>query len=221
LLDLSGEVKERILKNSFCAIFQSKLAQDPPNNFIVNQKNFRTTLPTKMMNFMTTLTARMHQHPLMVCGGYISLLTLGFGVADYTKEIGTCDPYEKASNKHLCPVLLEMHASGFERQIEYTTIVLNRNRCDEFYYLYQTVEKKIKEAEQDEVAMKKLGKSRIELAGDIVKELPLFTQRLCRRAMLRNGYVFSWFQSMIQDEFIRYYLFPLAVVFLGRQFKKN
>lgn len=163
--------------------------------------------------------ARMYQHPLMVSGGYISFITLGFGIADYTKE---SDKYEKQSDKHLfCPLLLEIHASGFERKIEYKTLVLNRNRCDELYYLYETVEKKIKEAEQDEVAMKKLSKSRMELAGDIVKELPLFTQKLCRRAMLRNGYFSSWFQSMIQDEFMKYYLLPLVAVFLGKKIHKK
>lgn len=110
-----------------------------------------------------------------------------------------------------------IHASGYERQLRYDDIALNRDQCDEFRYLYQTVENKIIEAEKDEV-MKKLGRTRRELEVVIVKDLSLFTQKLCRRAMLRNGYFLSWFQSMVQDGFIKYYIFPLCFV-STRQFK--
>lgn len=146
---------------------------------------------------------------------YSAATISGFAVVDFTREIDIkmCDNFIPKSHDHLAKSLEQLHYSAFDGKMEFKDILLNRNKSIELHYLSAVAEKHLTffkscpELQTDDIA---------DIKSMVARKNTLFTSRMCRRAMIRNGHVIKWFKAMVADEFIKYYVMPVLSFFVLR-----
>ena len=151
---------------------------------------------------------------------YSAATISGFAVVDFTREIDIkmCENFNPKSHDHLAESLDQLHYSAFDGKMEYKDIMLNRNKSIELHYLSAVAEKHLAffksspELQTDDIA---------DIKSMVARKNTLFTLRMCRRAMIRNGHVIKWFKAMVADEFIKYYVMPVLSFFVLRFLKKK
>ena len=139
---------------------------------------------------------------------YSAATISGFAVVDFTREIDIkmCENFNPKSD-HLAESLEQLHYSAFDGKMEYKDIMLNRNKSIELHYLSAVTEKHLAffksspELQTDDIA---------DIKSMVARKNTLFTLRMCRRAMIRNGHVIKWFKAMVADEFIKYYVSTIS-----------
>lgn len=89
----------------------------------------------------------------------------------------------------------------------FDNVKANRYRSAELCFLYKRAERKKEEFQGDEVFREK---SDSELEALVASEFQNFAQRMCRRSMIRNGHLIKWFKAVCLDEFLTYYVLPIA-----------
>ena len=128
-----------------------------------------------------------------------------------------CDNFNQKSSNHLAESLEQLHSSAFDGKIQYKDILLNRNKSIELHYLSAVAEKhfasfkSFPELQTEDIA---------KIESMVARKNYIFTTRMCRLAMIRNGHVIKWFKAMVADEFIKYYVVPVLSFFVLR-FLKN
>jgi hypothetical protein len=157
-------------------------------------------------------------HPIPVTLGSFGVFLSVFAVVDYNRDMSgfSNSGFTKRSSDHLGESLEQLHSRAFRETMTYDNIRVNRFRSEEFYYLYTRAEKK-KAALREDAVFQNLDDNAVETL--VVTEYFGFAQRICRRSMIRNMHLVKWFKATMQDEFIKYYIFPIAGFFAARYFK--
>lgn len=163
---------------------------------------------------------RMVSHPIVVIFSSFGVFLSSFAVVDYNRRMEITDE-EKASFKqresqHLGESLEQLHSKAFLQSMTFNNIKVNRNRCIELFFLHKRAEKKKLEVQEDPEFQ---NMTIYECEALVASEFYDFGQRMCRRAMIRNFHFIKWFEAMMQDEFIKYYLVPIAGYFGARYYK--
>ena len=146
---------------------------------------------------------------------YSAATVSGFAVVDFTREIDIkiCGNFSPKPSSHLAESLEQLHYSAFDGKMEYKDMILNRNKSIELHYLSAVAEKHF-------ASFKSSPELQTADAAEIESMVPrknyLFTMRMCRRAMIRNGHVIKWFQAMVADELVKYYVMPVLSFFVIR-----
>ena len=151
---------------------------------------------------------------------YSAATISGFAVVDFTREIDIkmCENFNPKSHDHLAESLEQLHYSAFDGKMKYKDMILNRNKSIELHYLSTVAEKHLAffksspELQTDDIA---------DIKSMVARKNTLFTLRMSRRAMIRNGHVIKWLKAMVADEFIKYYVMPVLSFFVLRFLKKK
>ena len=157
----------------------------------------------------------LNHNPLRTVLIYSAAAVSGFAVVDFTREIDIkmCGNFNPKSSNHLAESLKQLHSAASDGKIKYGDILLNRNRSIELHYLSAVAEKHF-------ASFKSSPELQTADAAEIESMVPrknyLFTMRMCRRAMIRNGHVIKWFQAMVADELVKYYVMPVLSFFVIR-----
>lgn len=159
---------------------------------------------------------KMVTYPVGVSLGGLGAFLLTFAVVDFNRDVGNTAKYQKSDSNHLGEALEQLHRSAFRETMTFDNIRANRGRCDELRYLYDSAERKKKEFQNDPEFRNHDEKT---VEALVATEFYNFAQKMCRRAMLRNGHVLKWLNATIEDELIQYYLLPMGSYFLARYFK--
>lgn len=159
-------------------------------------------------------------HPIAVTLSSFGFFLSSFAVVDYNRRIEITQEemasFKQRESQHLGESLEQLHTKAFLETMTYNNIKLNRNRCVELFFLHHRAEKKKLEVKEDP-EFKDI--SSCECEELVASEFCKFGQRMCRRAMIRNVHFIKWFKAMMQDEFIKYYLIPIAGYFGARYYK--
>eukprot|EP01032_Pedospumella_encystans_P009263 gene9263-10921_t len=161
------------------------------------------------------------RHPVVVSAlGFVVFLG-GFAGTDYCREMDDAPSFENIQfrdNKHLAAALVQVHTDEFDKKLTYHDIQGNRFRCHELFYLSNRVARKFDEHRLDREFDDLTDR---ELKAQVGAELSVFAMKLSRRAMLHNGCYLQWFNAIMRDEFLKYYLAPIASFFGVRMYKQH
>lgn len=171
----------------------------------------------KMESFRKFAT-RLVTHPVAVSVSSFGVFLTTFAVIDFNREVNMdeVDSFNQRDSRHLGESLEQLHTRAFENKMTFNNIKVNRSRCAELFFLYKRAELKKKELRNDD-EFRELTDTEIEAL--VAEEFNNFGQRMCRRAMIRNGHVLKWAKAMMQDEFIKFYVLPVGGFFLSRYFR--
>lgn len=154
------------------------------------------------------------KHPVVGAGLYFVCLFAGYGIVDYHRDITGVDlsSFKKRSSDHLGEALEYLHSLAYDRDDNmFGNIGLNSERCVETHFLYQKALGKLEEAKT--LPMNK-EKQLAQLEAQVAKEYYGFTQRMCRRGMIRNGHVIKWLKAVFLDEIFKFYVAPVLGFFV-------
>ena len=164
---------------------------------------------------IVSLGRKMVTHPFAMSLGSIGLFLGSFASVDYNSEIEEeCIEITRRESEKLAESLEQLHVEALLERMTFDDMRVNRNRCPELYFLYRSAEKKKLELKQDKEFT---GRSDSELEAVVASEFYGFTERMCRRAMIRNFHFIKWFKVM-QDEFFKYYLAQKLLGFFGKRY---
>jgi len=159
----------------------------------------------------------MVSHPIVVTFSSFGVFLSSIAVVDYNRRIEITDeekaPFKQRESQHLGESLEQLHSKAFLQSMTFNNIKVNRNRCIELFFLHKRAEKKKLELQADPEFQKM---SICDYEELVASEFYDFGRRMCRRAMIRNFHFIKWFKAMMQDEFIKYFLVPIAGYFGAR-----
>lgn len=159
-------------------------------------------------------------HPIVVTLSSFGFFLSGFAFNDYNRNMEITEEemasFKQRKSKHLGESLEQLHSKAFLQSMTYNNIKVNRNRCVELFFLHHSAEKKKLEL-KDDPEFKDMPTGECEEL--VASEFYEFGQRMCRRAMIRNGHFIKWFKAIVQDEFIKYYIIPILGYFGARHYK--
>lgn len=157
---------------------------------------------------------RLVSHPVAVTTGLFGLIISTFAYVDYNRDmkITTDISYEFKAKKseHLGEALAQLHSKAFSDRLTYDNIKANRYRTVELIFLFKKMEQKAEEFAADPLFA---GKDKAEIEALAASEYQVFAQKMFRRSMIRNSHPIKWFNAVIQDEFVKVFLLPLAGFF--------
>lgn len=173
-----------------------------------------------MMNKVVSFGKKTFAHPVAVTGAYFALFLAGFAGVDFNRKLEMTEQdrneFKMRVSEHLGESLEELHSKAYAGRMSFDNIKANRSRSVELYFLYVRAQQKKAEFKCDEEFSQKNSDDLEKMVAD---EYQGFAQRMCRRSMIRNGHVVKWFKAVIQDEFIKYFLAPVASFFAIRYFR--
>jgi len=158
------------------------------------------------MNSFKTITLRLKsvatRSPTVVLGCCSGFAFVGINaMLDYNRDISDyCDlsmfAAEYPPSPNLEIHLKDLHKSTLNRTLTFNKLMANRSTCKEVYYLSEKALKRKEELQNDEY-FKLQFNATIEstIESVIASEYNLFTRRMCRRSMIRNGYFSLWFKA--------------------------
>jgi hypothetical protein len=161
---------------------------------------------------------RLASNPSTVLLGSFGIFLSTFGMVDFNRQISESETtdFQIRPSTHLGESLEQLHSSAFRESMTFDNIRANRLRCKELYFLFKRAELKKAEFKAD-VEFK--DKSDADIESIVASEFYAFGQRMCRRAMIRHFHFIKWFKATMQDEFIKFYVLPVAGFFGARYFK--
>ena len=176
---------------------------------------FQSRLQERMSNAWNATWRFLNRNPLRTVLIYSAAAISGFAVVDFTREIDIkmCGNFNPKSSNHLAESLEQLHSAASDGKIRYGEILFNRNRSIELHYISAVAEKHLAsfksspELQSEDIA---------DIQSMVARKNTLFTMRMCRRAMIRNGHVIKWFEAMVADELIKYYVKPVLSFFVIR-----
>ena len=140
-------------------------------------------LPNMFTKFQG-LTKALTKRPFAIA---IGGLFTGYGIADFNRDVSGIDlkGFTRNETSNLGVKLEALHHKAYRRHNDILKyIASNASRCEEIWFLKQKV--LWYKADYDH------------------QYLPdtyfLFVRRMCRRAMIRNGFVIKWAKALIVDE---------------------
>ena len=141
----------------------------------------------------------------------MGLLTTGMGVNDYTQPIEKDPKFQPVGlhvNISLGHSLQQLHRRTMQGDVSFLTFRMSANKCTELDYLYRKFDyNKLKYLQYHTL------NNELEIENEIIKEYSDFATRMCRRALLRNGYVGYWLKCILHAGIVTYIILPMSSFF--------
>lgn len=161
-------------------------------------------------------------HPLGVATGVFAVFATTFAVADWNRENVAIEQYTDSfvhhSSSEECDALEQFHARAVEHRLTYLDILAEKHRTVELLHLATVMEGKFHHLRSSDVTK---GVEDADVKNMALSQVELFAQRMSRRALIRNHHVSAWLKTVMEDEFVRVYIVPLATFFVLRYVKKH
>lgn len=154
--------------------------------------------------------------PILFFGSSACLFVGGLAIADWNRGISLSQEEmdEFYSNKTIPnqfgSTLEKYHSAASSRCLSYDFMYAERFTTLELFAAYYCAEKKKKELKDDKKYQYYSGKS---LENLIPMYFYVYSQKMARRAMIRNGYMIKWLKSIVNDELVNFYVLPLLAIF--------
>lgn len=165
--------------------------------------------------------SKMTSHPVAVTSVWFGLLVSSSAIVDFNRNIDVSEEekleFKPTESEHLGEALEKLHSKAFFQEMSYDAIKFNRNRSIELFFLYKRAVKLKLKLKNDELFHDKPDSQLEEIAA---AEYYIFCQNMCRRAMIRNGYLIKWLKALLQDEVVKFYVIPLISFFGVRYYKE-
>ena len=149
---------------------------------------------------------------IAILASSVGFLFSGFAISDWNREVSLSaeeltefSSNKKENQRNLECVLEEYHSLANDNNLTYDNIVSARYYSLEMFAVYCCAVNKKKEL-QDDIHFKERSSEALEEI--IPKCFRQYTLKMTRRAMLRNFYGINWLNSVVHDEFLKYYAIP-------------